>query len=357
MNVPNSIIKIFWITLIWILLSVISFLMAYSALLDYPDGLKEDQSPLMPFVGSIITGTLAGLLGGSIMVLVWEKWLRSLSYGKALIYILTSFTVIFFLVAIPGSLFHEIHTLNLSITDSLVWSNAIRSLKEPTLIAPYLFWLLIVLITLIFLQVNDKFGPGIFKEFLLGRYFQPKREERIFMFLDLRSSTTIAENIGEEKYFNFLKEVFSALTPAILKHEGEIYQYVGDEIVISWKPKSGLLNANCIECFFDIQKELKLQSPYFEQKYGESPEFKAGLHSGHVMAGEIGVIKKDIAFSGDVLNTTSRIQEQCNSLGVDLLLSDALVEKLKPDNPGYQFREIGNVSLKGKAEEMTLCTV
>ena len=45
----------------------------------------------------------------------------------------------------------------------------------------------------VLLLVNDKYGPGVFRDFLLGRYFQPKREERIFMFLDIKSSTTIAE--------------------------------------------------------------------------------------------------------------------------------------------------------------------
>ena len=100
--------------------------------------------------------------------------------------------------------------------------------------------------TLIMLMVNDKYGPGVFVDFLLGKYFKPRREERIFMFLDLRSSTTIAERLGEEKYFSFIKDVFKDATPSILDSRGEIYQYVGDEIVISWKMENGQKNANFI---------------------------------------------------------------------------------------------------------------
>ena len=47
-------------------------------------------------------------------------------------------------------------------------------------------------------------------------------------------------------------------------------------------------------------------------QYGVVPEFKAGFHVGFATVGEIGVLKKIIAFSGDVLNTTSRIQSNCN---------------------------------------------
>ena len=67
------------------------------------------------------------------------------------------------------------------------------------------------------------------------------------MFLDLRSSTAIAEKLGEERYFNFIKDVFKDVTPAIIYAKGEIYQYVGDEIVVSWKMNNGIENANCLQ--------------------------------------------------------------------------------------------------------------
>ena len=143
---------------------------------------------------------------------------------------------------------------------------------------------MITIFTLIALLVNDKYGPGIFVSFLLGKYFHPKREERIFMFLDLRGATTIAEQLGESKYFNFLKDVFRDATPEILSSKGEIYQYVGDEIVISWKKDSGTLNANCLQCFFDIQQKLLDKASYYRENYnGIVPEFKAGLHFGFVI--------------------------------------------------------------------------
>ncbi|WP_296317914.1 adenylate/guanylate cyclase domain-containing protein, partial [Winogradskyella sp. UBA3174] len=107
-------------------------------------------------------------------------------------------------------------------------------------------------------------------------------------------------------------DLFADVTNTILNNEGEIYQYVGDEIVISWSMKKGVRKANCLNCFTQIQKKLVDLRPIYEKKYNVMPEFKAGIHYGSVMAGEVGVIKKDIIYSGDVLNTAARIQEQCN---------------------------------------------
>jgi adenylate cyclase len=227
---------------------------------------------------------------------------------------------------------------------------------NPTLIANFILWGIITLLTLFLLQVNDKFGPGILLKFLAGNYHQPKKEERIFMFMDMRSSTTIAEKIGNEKYFNLLNDVFADITNTILNNEGEIYQYVGDEIVISWSIKKGTRQANCLHCFTQIQKKLADLRPIYEKKYSVIPEFKAGLHYGLVMAGEVGVVKKDIIYSGDVLNTTARIQEQCNHHRVDILLSKETFDLIS-DTEEFKLIPLGSIALRGKKRKIDLNTI
>ena len=174
--------------------------------------------------------------------------------------------------------------------------------------------------------------------------------------LDMRSSTSIAEKIGIEKYFNLLNDLFSDITDTILNNEGEIYQYVGDEIVISWSIKKGIRNANCLRCFTQIQEKLTVLRPIYEKKYKLIPEFKAGLHYGLVMAGEIGVIKKDIIYSGDVLNTTARIQEQCNQYSVDILISKETFDLLS-DTDRYKLVPLGSIELRGKERKIDLNTI
>ncbi|MFY0599959.1 MAG: adenylate/guanylate cyclase domain-containing protein [Cyclobacteriaceae bacterium] len=347
--------QVLWITLAWTIISVYQFLIGLGILLDLNSDLT--LHPLIPFRASLFTGIFAGLLGGSVLVFLWEHWLRTKPYSWTIRHILISYTIIFFVISIPNGLYFQTKIHHSTIFDFLIWKSMFEVLIHPSTLIPFFFWLVIVVMTLIAFLVNDKYGPGVFRKFLMGKYFNPTREERIFMFLDLRSSTSIAETLGEEKYFNFIRDVYKEITPGILEFKGEIYQYVGDEVVISWATKTGFNDANCVNCFFEVRRLLSASGEYFQDLYGVKPEFKAGMHYGHVMAGEVGVVKRDIAFSGDVLNTTSRIQDQCNKLGVDILLSKHLVERLNKYELHFSPREIGNIDLRGKQEKVALFTI
>ena len=269
---------------------------------------------------------------------------------------LIAYVLIFVLVSLVASLAMLIGEYGLLGISFGTMKTTLGFVLNPTLIANFILWGTITLFTLFLLQVNDKFGPGILLKFLAGNYHQPKKEERIFMFMDMRSSTTIAEKIGNEKYFNLLNDVFADITNTILNNEGEIYQYVGDEIVISWPIKKGIRNANCLRCFIEIQKILTDLRPIYKKKYNVISEFKAGLHYGLVMAGEIGVIKKDIIYSGDVLNTTARIQEQCNHYRVDILLSKETFDLIS-DTDEFKLIPLGSIELRGKKRKIDLNTI
>jgi adenylate cyclase len=349
--------KIAWITLFWIVISIFQFFTGYSSLLQLNcdlDGLKASAF----FTGSIITGLSAGLLGGTLLVFYWNSWLRTMAYGRSLINILWTYTLVYLIVSLISSLFYNTTILNFTPFQSELWQLVWMDITSLIQIQNYLFWFGVVILTLIALLVNDKYGPRIFISFLLGKYFHPKREERVFMFLDLRGSTSIAEQLGEDQYFLFLKDAYKDATPAILNSKGEIYQYVGDEVVVSWKKEFGIENANSLQCFFDIQKCFLKRASYYREKYkGIVPEFKAGLHYGFVMAGEIGIVKRDIVYSGDVLNTTSRIQDKCNELDVNILISEYLMNTLKLLPKMFKPIKVGKIPLRGKQQPLMLYTV
>jgi len=192
--------------------------------------------------------------------------------------------------------------------------------------------------------------------FFTGKYHKPIEEKRIFLFSDMKSSTTIAEQLGHIKYFELLKEYYSDFSDAIIRHSGEVYQYIGDEIVISWKHEEGVKNNNCINCFFAMREDLQKRSEGYASTFGVVPAFKAGLHLGKVTTGEIGALKKEIIFTGDVLNTTARIQGLCNQYDVDILVSQDLIKELQLEKE-FQIESLGTVELKGKEENLELFTV
>jgi adenylate cyclase len=211
-----------------------------------------------------------------------------------------------------------------------------------------LFCLLMGLMIESIKQIDRKFGPGNLKRMLLGKYYQPKEEERIFMFLDMRSSTTIAEKLGHIKYSQLIQDCFKDIN-AVVPFQAEVYQYVGDEVVLTWELEKGLKNANCIHAYFAFIERLSERKNYYLEKYNLLPEFKAGANFGMVTAAEVGEIKRVIAYLGDVLNTAARIQSKCNEFGRDFLISKKLMDAL-PDNSPFIFEKIGELELRGKKE-------
>ena len=153
-----------------------------------------------------------------------------------------------------------------------------------------------------------------------------------------------------------LKQYYADLTKPIVEHSGEIYQYVGDEIVVSWTVEKGLVTNAFLRCFFAMKKVLANKARWYHDHFGIAPQFKAGFHYGTVTTGEIGVAKKDIIFTGDVLNTTARIQGLCNQYGVDLLISSDLKKHLTPYF-SEKVKPLGKIELKGKDERVELFTM
>ena len=359
MGVPRSLkIKlrmVFFITLGWLLYAVYhivyNHLFYHSSQEDY---FEYDLQTII--LTNLVVIPIAGLLGGFMIVFLLKDRFRRKPFGiSILIYFLT---IIFLIVGLsyPAAYVYNSLALNTSVFDPRVGQRASDFYFSYGFLINLWIWTAISTATIIILNVNDKYGQGVLLNLLIGRYHKPKREARIFMFLDIKSSTSIAEQLGDKKYFRLLNEFYNNITLAIVNTYGEIYQYVGDEIVITWKMKDGMREARCIRCFFEVEKIIYRLSQKYLKVFGIRPDFKAGLHYGIVTTGEVAVVKKEIVFSGDVLNTTSRIQETCNKFGAKLLISKSLIDKmLLPEI--YEACEIGEIQLRGRQKPVTLYTV
>lgn len=209
-----------------------------------------------------------------------------------------------------------------------------------------------VVILQFFLLLKSFLGKGILEKLILGTYHRPREVERIFMFLDVKASTSIAEKIGHLAFLSLLRDFFFDLSEVLAACKGEIYKYVGDEAIITWKVKKGSGRADCIHCFFMLKQLIAAKESYYKKKYGFVPEFKAGAHWGTVVIGEIGSEKKEITYLGDVLNTTARIEGECSRFEKEFVISGDLLELI--NLPGeYRSFELEKVKLRGK-EQATL---
>ena len=199
------------------------------------------------------------------------------------------------------------------------------------------------------LAIARLLGFRVLWNLLLARYHRPFEEERIFLFLDLANSTTIAERIGHLKYHSFLRDFIEALEDPVLEHGGDVYQYVGDEVVVTWPFADARSNGRCLVCHFAIVDAMERARARFDSLYGSAPSFRTGIHCGRIVAGEIGDWRKQIVFVGDVINTASRAQAEAKARDMDLVVSGSLLAQTELP-PGIEARSLGVIRPKGKEQ-------
>ncbi len=292
-----------------------------------------------------------GIVGGGFLTLYLNEKFKSRSYGFFILYNLMFFFVFIFTLNTVVSYFFLYHEK--IVTSDNSFREALRLLVfDPYAIRNVFTWLIIAVFTLQSFKIYEKYGHGIMLSMFLGKFHRPHEVQRIFMFLDLSNSTSLAERLGHVRFFELLRDFYFDITDPILNSKGQIYQYVGDEVVISWA-LSG--DPHCLDCFFRIAEAIDQRRHIYLEKYGVQPDFKGAIHKGAVVIGEMGVIKKEIVYSGDILNTTSRIVEQCKIYQQKLIASSDALElfesvKLKT----YQLLPLGNMTLRGKSQSIEL---
>jgi class 3 adenylate cyclase len=231
-------------------------------------------------------------------------------------------------------------------------------LENSYLVQTIFFSLTLSFIFNTFSDLERLLGRHVLRGLLWGTYKRPRNEDRFVMFLDIAGSTSIAEELGGLAFHAFLNDFFCDIARPIVNHHGDIYKYVGDEAIITWPRQSGARDANALAVFFAIDTLIKRKSSYYEGRYGVVPDFRCGLHYGSVVAGEMGLTRQEIAFSGDVMNTTARIQAECRQRGERLLASsDALALLGSLEAKGLAAVPQGPVALRGKSNEIAIFAV
>lgn len=268
--------------------------------------------------------------------------------------IFTKTLVLLFFAVLGNFLIHISYTIvvmHFSLWQGLVafWNDATTT---SYMVERTTSWMITFGLTLLVIEINQKYSPGLFFPIIFGSYVTPRIERRIVMFLDLKDSTPIAEKLGTTAYFLFIRDFIFFVSSSILEYDGNIYQYVGDEVVTSWisSPASA---RKCMKALADARTGLHRKRGYFLKRYGIIPSFRVGLHAGEVTVGEIGIVKKDLAMSGDTMNTAARIRTACNELGKDVLASQAFVTLL-PAGQHLLNESMGVMELKGKATGLEL---
>ncbi|MCP3927948.1 MAG: adenylate/guanylate cyclase domain-containing protein [Bacteroidetes bacterium] len=318
---------------------------------------KSDTVQDWGFDIALLISLSAGILQGTILAFTDIAIDKHLKANKSFFTYVTHKTVAYFLVIL------FVITISVMIRHIVIASSMSGVLEQTfsvlssRIVAVYIIYAFIMSFAASFLyQIYQNIGPHIFWPMLLGRYYSPVIEDRIFMFLDLKSSTTHAEKLGHILFSNLIQDCFFDLNRSVIGFQAQVYQYVGDEAVLTWRVNKDGNNLAPIDFYFDFVEQLQSRHLYYHKKYGFVPVFKAGVNCGSVTVAEIGVSKRSIAYHGDVLNTAARIQHECNRLNKSLLLSGTYYTLIQ-NQLEYAINHIDSLQLKGKESQTDVYSV
>ncbi len=217
----------------------------------------------------------------------------------------------------------------------------------------------------------------------LKRYFGGKLTEKILKnegdlsgdniwisisFTDISSYSTIIEHMSPETVVKFLNEYFSAMHDIIEKYKGQIINYIGDSVMVVFGAPEKVEDHELlsVRCALDMRKELKaLNQKWDESQFSrywknhgiESIQARTGIHTGSVIAGNIGSDRMlQYSTIGDTVNVASRLEQRNKEFSTDILFSHEIYTSLTKDlydEAKYQ----GEISLKGRGTKTKVYSI
>ena len=339
----------FWI-IAYLLFFILLYFISKAVTSLYPQKVEVyiGENIIVAVIAAILFGTTLGIVDYFV-----EKKLRGKSLGIELLIKGVLYLGIWYFVGFVA------FTLGTSINAKFVDSpliNYTELFSGNMFFASSIYTAVMIIVISFIKQMNNKFGPGILIPMLLGKFRKPGNERRIFLFMDLKDSTSYAERLGSLKFSEMIQDCFIDVNRVIPSVNAEIYQYVGDEVVLSWSAEEGLKNMNCIRFFFAFQSRLQERKNHYDTEYGFVPQFKAGANIGDITVAEVGDFKREIAYHGDTINTAARIQGVCNTFGKSFIISEKLKDQLVRED-WFTIKFLDSIKLRGKEEEVKLYSI
>jgi len=220
----------------------------------------------------------------------------------------------------------------------------------------FAFSFLISLVLNAAIRVRALVGSRVLFNFLLGRYHQPVQEERIFLFLDLAGSSSLAERLGDIRVQSLISRFFFDIAGPIADYGGETHRYIGDEVVVTWPRSEPEHNSQCVLCVLAIQTLMAARADWYQRQFDTVPRFRVGLHGGNVVVSEVGDDKREIVYFGDTVNTAARLQDLCKTYDRDFLVSGQVLDLMHL--PEWVVTErLGEATLRGKSHPLEVYAI
>ncbi len=309
--------------------------------------LVSGPSPLAAAIFGVFTGACIMAFERGLVLPRFQAWLRG---RPPVLYVLLA-EATYVVLIVTGN----------AIGGTIVWALELLpgSWGEIVGVTPrvLIYALAVSAMMVLIVRTRDLLGAQTFVNLMLGRYYRPVREEKVFLLVDVVGSTAFAEQHGDLRAQEWLGTIFAAMAEPIRRHRGAVDDYIGDLAMVSWPLARGIENARCIRCLADICATLHKERERWVRDFGEPPRVRAALHAGTIVTAEIGVDRHKIAYFGDTLNVAARLEGLCKELGEDVLISASLLDLIPALPEGIAAVPLGDHALKGRDQALAVAAL
>lgn len=206
------------------------------------------------------------------------------------------------------------------------------------------------------IEIGHLLGFGTLASLLSGRYSRPRQEHRAFLLIDMKGSTRLAEQLGPIRFHHLLNDFFRDVADGALECGAEIHKYVGDEAILTWRLRGATIDSEVLACPFVVRDFIAARQQVYRRLYGSVPEFRAALHCGEIVTGQIGDVRREIAFVGDTLNVAARLLDAARENGNDALVSADLLSRAALP-AGVVSRPLPTLAVRGREADLPIAAL
>lgn len=208
---------------------------------------------------------------------------------------------------------------------------------------PLMIVFAVLMVTL--LRVIGYIGGNNLFYLITGRYRRPVIENRVFMFLDMKDSTSLVTSLGALKTRELISKLFYDISQPITDHGGEIYRYTGDGLVATWSYRNEQDLGFLVDVVDDVIRAVSDRSEEYLLRFDHQPEFRVGMHCGGIVISEEGDLKRAIGYYGETIHIAARLEQETKIRNRNVLLSSELAMHM-PDRQN-RLKAMGCCSLQG----------
>jgi len=178
--------------------------------------------------------------------------------------------------------------------------------------------------------------------------------EATVLFSDLVGFTSMAENTAPKELIRLLNEYFSTMTEIILGHKGTVDKFIGDAIMAFWGAPLPIADHATLACeaALEMLAAMRLLQKSWESQGFPSISLRIGLHTGPVVAGNVGSKKRfNYTVMGDTVNLAARLERANKFYGTEIMMGDTTYRRL---GNNFLVRGLDLVQVHGRAQPVTV---